>query len=56
MGYKTELQSNNADLLDILKDVEALPIASGGTGGDTSGLIYRGVVRGEVYRGTYTVV
>lgn len=33
MGYKTELQSNNADLQTILNKVNALPEAGGGGGG-----------------------
>lgn len=36
MGYKTELQSNNADLQTILNKVNALPEAGGGGGGGSA--------------------
>lgn len=37
MGYKTELQSNNADLQTILNKVNALPEAGSGGGGESGG-------------------
>lgn len=33
MSYKTELQSNNADLLEILNQINAMPEGGGGSGG-----------------------
>lgn len=33
MSYKSELQSNNADLLEILNQINAMPEGGGGAGG-----------------------
>ena len=56
MDYKIELQSNNADLQGILDRVNALPEASGSSGGGVFGIIYSGAVDDRIYAGTFTQV